>query len=265
MLCNLHTHTTFCDGASKPEEIVSAAINQGFSTIGFSGHGRTDFDLRYCIQDMEGYRREILRLQKEYQDQIQIYLGIEEDAFSPVLRKNYEYIIGSCHYLLVGNEYFSLDSGPDYFERCLAQFESPLAMARAYYQTFCHYIHQRKPDIIGHFDLITKFDELGTSLFLEDPAYWTLAEEAIRDAAKAGCIFEVNTAAWSKGLRTAPYPATPLLRVLKECGAKIILSSDSHSTETLSQNFDAAKALLKEIGFSSLYIYDQKKFKEQAI
>ena len=35
---NYHTHTTFCDGKSTPEEIVLEAIRLGMDTIGFSGH-----------------------------------------------------------------------------------------------------------------------------------------------------------------------------------------------------------------------------------
>ena len=56
---NFHTHTTFCDGKNTAEEVVLSAIEKGFSAIGFSGHGYTPFDLRYCMQDMEGYIKEI--------------------------------------------------------------------------------------------------------------------------------------------------------------------------------------------------------------
>ena len=99
MLANFHTHSTFCDGKNTPEEMVLAAISQGFSALGFSGHGTTDFDLRYCMRDMPGYREEIRRLQEKYAGQIQIFLGIEEDAFAPVDRNAYDYIIGSAHYI----------------------------------------------------------------------------------------------------------------------------------------------------------------------
>lgn len=36
MLTNFHTHSMFCDGDNTPEEIVSAALDFGFSAIGFS-------------------------------------------------------------------------------------------------------------------------------------------------------------------------------------------------------------------------------------
>ena len=46
MLSNLHTHSTFCDGRNTPEQVVTAAIEQGFDSVGFSSHGYTSFDLR---------------------------------------------------------------------------------------------------------------------------------------------------------------------------------------------------------------------------
>ena len=45
LIANYHTHTTFCDGQNTAEEVVLSAIDKGFSSIGFSGHGTTPFDL----------------------------------------------------------------------------------------------------------------------------------------------------------------------------------------------------------------------------
>ena len=66
MLTNYHTHSTFCDGKSTPEEIVKAAIAEGFDAIGFSGHGYTEYDLRYCMRDVAGYITEIVRRREIY-------------------------------------------------------------------------------------------------------------------------------------------------------------------------------------------------------
>ena len=38
ILEDFHIHTTFCDGASTPEEMVQAAIALGLKRLGFSGH-----------------------------------------------------------------------------------------------------------------------------------------------------------------------------------------------------------------------------------
>ena len=72
MLANFHTHSTFCDGKGTPEEVIIAAINEGFDAIGFSGHGYTEYDLRYCMKDVVGYITEIVRLKTAYKNKIEI-------------------------------------------------------------------------------------------------------------------------------------------------------------------------------------------------
>ena len=67
--CNLHTHTSFCDGENTAEELVLAATQQGMETLGFSGHAFTSFDPECSMSraNTERYRQQILRLKKQYQ------------------------------------------------------------------------------------------------------------------------------------------------------------------------------------------------------
>ena len=44
---NYHTHTTFCDGADTPEEVVKEALRLGMTHLGFSGH----MDADICVFD----------------------------------------------------------------------------------------------------------------------------------------------------------------------------------------------------------------------
>jgi len=264
MTANYHTHSTFCDGKNTPEEIVIAALEKNMSAIGFSGHGYTDYDLRYCMKDTQAYIAEINRLKKKYSTDIQIYLGVEEDAFCLTDRKQFDYIIGSCHYFHVNGTYYPIDSNYDYFKKCLEVFNyDVIAMAHSYYGVFCDYISARKPDIIGHYDLITKFDELDTSLFLENKAYNAIAEEYTRKICRVGSLFEVNTGAILRGFRTSPYPAENLLHILKRENCGLILSSDSHSIETLDFGFDEVRKYLKHIGFRYVYsLYNNEFIKD---
>ena len=257
---NFHTHTVFCDGKNTPEEMAAEAIKRGFSAIGFSGHGYTPFDLRYCMKDTDGYISEVLRVKEKYRGKIQIYLGIEEDAFAPVDRSRLDYIIGSSHYFMIGGEYLPIDSSYGHFKRCLDAFGGDvIKLAEAYFGSFCTYLKARKPDIIGHFDLITKFEEQDGPRFFGNPAYERIAESAIVEAARTECIFEVNTGAISRGVRSTAYPAENLLYLIKKEGGKLILSSDSHAAETLDYDFDNTRRYLYDIGFRELYtLYDGK-------
>ncbi len=264
MKANYHTHTTFCDGKNSPEEIVRFAIEDGFNAIGFSGHGYTSFDQRYCMKDTCGYISTITALKEKYRDKIQIYLGVEEDAFHPVNRDDFDYIIGSSHYFCIDNQYYPIDSSFDYFKKCLEVFDGDvLRLSETYYDSFCNYILNRKPDIVGHFDLITKFDEIDSMRFLNNPDYLKIAEKYMQVVASCDVIFEINTGAISRGFRSRPYPHENLLHILRKNDGKIMLSSDCHDAKTLAFNFDETKLFLRDIGFDCIYtIYNSRLEKE---
>ena len=260
MLSNLHTHTTFCDGKSTAEETVLSAISKGFVSLGFSGHGYTAFELTSCMKDEEGYINEINRLKKLYSDKIEIYRGCEEDSFAPVDRSKYEYIIGSSHFVKAKGQILPIDIAIECRDKCLEAFDGSVeAMSESYYGSFAEYLKKRRPDVVGHFDLLTKYDERLEPRFLGNPAHDKIAERFIGEVAKDGFLFEMNTGAISRGLRTSPYPAVNLLRIIKKSGSDIILTSDCHHADSLDCHFHEAKELLYDVGFrESTVLYKQR-------
>lgn len=264
MLTNYHTHTTFCDGQNTPEEIVKHAIAKGFDALGFSSHGFTPFELRCCLKDTEEYIREINRLKSKYEDKLQIYLGVEEDGRSFVDRSRFDYIIGSMHYFKIEDKYYSVDASKETFLEIFNYFDNdPIKLAKVYYEEFLNYISIRKPDIIGHFDIITKYDEILGRVFLDNKDYHKLAEKYVTHALKYDLIFEVNTGGISRGYRTSYYPYTNLLNIIKKYDGKIMISSDSHKMETLNTNFSEAREMLYDIGFRHIYhLYNNEFIKE---
>ncbi len=266
MLANYHIHSTFCDGKNTPEEIVVYALEHDFRAIGFSGHGYTDYDLRYCMKDTDGYITEIKRLKDKYKKDIQVYLGIEEDMYCPSIRERFDYIIGSCHYIKHGNNYYPIDSNYDCFIKCLTLFgNDTIAFAEHYYREFCNYILKRKPNIIGHFDLITKFDEQYSTGFFDNRDYIELSKKYLARIIDSDCILEINTGAIARGIRSTPYPHTSLLYELKKADAKIMLSSDCHDMTRLDYYFDEARQILKDIGFKHLYFLCGGEFAKELI
>ena len=219
------------------------------------------------MMDTAGYINQIKALKEKYKDKIQIYLGVEEDLTQYVVGEDFDYIIGSSHYFNIGGKLHPIDLSHEYFKSCLELFGGDVkALSESYYSSFCDYILCRKPDIIGHFDLITKFDEIeGMGYFLNNPEYTEIAEKYLKIALKSECIFEVNTGAISRGYRTSPYPQENLLHILKENDAKIVLSSDSHSADTLCFAFEEARRLLKDVGFSHSYVLYDGKFQKNFI
>lgn len=265
MLANFHTHTTFSDGKNTPEEIVLYAIEQGLLSLGFSDHAFTAHDTRYCLTDTYGYIQEIKRLKEKYAQSLQIYLGVEEDASQLVDRAQFDYIIGSLHYLEKDGRNIVLDSNHEYYSVCADTFQDDLVMASAYYSRFLDYLKKRKPDVIGHFDLITKFDETKKKRYLENEKYWEIAESAVKQALEIGSIFEVNTGLITRGYRTSPCPHERLLKIIVKNGGKITLSSDAHCLQNLCGYFKETEKLLKEIGFDSVYFLYDNKWQERKL
>ncbi|MBO5223676.1 MAG: histidinol-phosphatase HisJ family protein [Clostridia bacterium] len=260
MLADFHIHSTFCDGKNTPEEMVIRAIESGLCSMGFSSHAYTNHDLHCCVKDVDGYITEIKRLKQKYAHKIQIYLGTEEDRTAFVERDKYDYIIGSNHYATVKNKHYPIDSNYSYFTSALKLFnDDELKLAEHYFSTLCEYIQRRKPDIIGHFDVISKFDEKEQCRFLHNEKYWEIAEYYTRIALNTGCIFEVNTGYINRGWRSSPCPDFRLLGIIAKEKGKIVLSSDSHNITHLAGHFDEMKHKLKDIGFKHTYaLFDNK-------
>lgn len=261
---NLHTHTTFCDGKNTPEEMVLSAIESGLDLIGFSGHSYTPFDESYCmsLEDTAGYRSEISRLAQKYKSEISVLCGIEQDYYSNQSTSQYDYVIGSVHafYREDLDRYFYVDYDGQTMAEEIENFYGgdALAFAEDYFERVSHVYEQTGCNIIGHFDLLTKFNEKFTMFDERHPRYVAAVDNALARLLPSGAIFEINTGAMSKGYRTSPYPSEDILRKIRTGGGKIILSSDSHACGTLDFAFDEALSLAKSCGFESLMSVDEK-------
>ena len=122
------------------------------------------------------------------------------------------------------------------------------AFAEAYFDTVGRVPEIPGCSVIGHFDLIAKFNEQ-TPLFDEScPRYVAAWQAAAEKLLLSGLPFELNTGAMSRGYRSVPYPAPPILRYLAERGARFLLSSDSHSPGTLCFGFDTWRRASEALG-----------------
>ncbi len=260
---NLHTHTTYCDGANTPREMADAAIMKGFHALGFSGHVPTPFDPSYCMTPLGilAYKDEVRCMSEEYAGRINIYLGVEDDACVEYPSEGLDYVIGSNHYLAVNGKYYAMDNTAEELRACVeAMGCGPLGLAKAYYRQFTDYALRRQPDIIGHFDVITKFNNITHMFDTDSAAYRRIALEALEAIVQSGAIFEVNTRCMASGYSTTPYPAPFLLKRLLELGGSIVISSDAHEAGLIDAHFATVRTQLRDMGFSEVMEYAPKGF-----
>ena len=264
--CNLHTHTTFCDGKNTAEEMVLGAIDAGCETLGFSGHSPIPFDNWWCMTEegMGDYIREISRLREKYRGRIEILLGLEYDLFSDCDTSPFDYIIGSSHYVDFKGNKISIDDEASILEAGVNEFYGGdfYALARDYYDNMYYIPEHTKCDIIGHFDLVTKFNEGGRYFDETDERYRSRAYAALGFLLEKELVLEINTGAVSRGYRKNPYPADFILKYIAEKRGRVMLNSDSHLIETLFFGFADAVEYAKACGIRKLTVMKNGKFDE---
>ena len=267
---NLHTHTHFADGKHTAEEVVLSAINAGMEVLGFSEHS---FHPNPAIFGMESpelqlqYRKEIERLKNVYADRIKILCGIEQDSQSGVPTDVYDYVIGSVHYLHLNGEYCEVDLSAKATQDAIKKHcgGDPIVYAKAYFEAVARVEEDTQCDIVGHFDLLTKFDERSAIFDTSDPRYIKAGLEALDVLLEKNVIFEVNTGAMARGYRTTPYPAPIFLRRIAEKRGNVVLSSDAHNKDYLNYGFDKALQLIKASGIGSVLTMTKDGWKNVAI
>ena len=130
------------------------------------------------------------------------------------------------------------------------------AQADCYYALVARLAEVPQVDIVGHFDLITKFDEPHTRYPIVPPS----ARAAMERLVRAGKIFEINTGAISRGYRQTPYPAEPLLRLLREMDGKILFTADAHRACDVAFGYAEAVALARRCGFDTFWRLTEEGF-----
>ncbi len=248
---NFHMHTKYCDGANSPKEMADSAFALGCREIGFSDHSWLEFDPMWTMEPdaTVRYRETVTALKEDYEGEMKIFLGIEQDYCSdtddlPL----YEYVIGGVHCVFKDGNYISVDCDAETQRRGVEEWYGGDAMAfvEDYYRMVGDLYRKTRCDIVAHFDLITKFLERDDLIDVTDPRYVKAQNDALDRLFETPAVFEINTGAISRGYRTSPYPSEAVLERLAEAKKPVILSSDSHAAGTILYGFEEAMHLVEK-------------------
>ena len=261
LLSNFHTHTVFCDGKDTPEDMVKQALALGFKGLGFSGHMDPDIHM-----DIRKYFTEIHRLQNKYRDRIEILCGVELDIlYDPASARGADYLIGSTHFLDVPSEVpMSVDSSEEHMSKlCREYFGGDYyRLSRAYYDLEAQVYDRLHCSFVGHFDLVTRFNDSMHFLDEADPRYWKPALEAMEYLVSEGVPFEINCGAVNRNRKKEFYPNHFLLKKLREMGGEILINSDAHQKELLNSAFDLAVKEAVACGFTHVNVLKKNEHEE---
>lgn len=254
----------FCDHAEGMlEDLVRAAIDQGFTAYGITEHGpraedqflyKEERDLGWDAAHVDAlfarYASRVDELRESYAGSIALLKGFEAEVVpsesyvdrTRALRAQYgfDYIVGSVHWV----DEIIIDYTRAEFERAVAHCGGLEELAVRYYETVADMVDRLCPEIVGHLDLVRKYapDEESVSTFRTRAA----ALAALDVIARRGSFLDVNTAGYRKGLGR-PYPAPWLVEAAARRGVQFTLGDDSHRPSEVGFGFSEARQYLLDL------------------
>ncbi len=254
MLFDYHLHSQFsADSKMTMEELCQAAISKGLKEIAVTDHHDLDYqdDTIEFLINKDEYLREIEKFQRKYNNKLIIKKGIEMGLQPHILEQcndyladDFDFIIGSFHTAEKNDLY-----NGDFFEN-YSQWEAYIQYLKTVLEVVKNYDHY---SVLGHLDIIRRYGDFDDQPdLMENKEASELIEEILKTVIASGRGIEVNTSGFRIDGQN-PLPSFEILKLYYELGGRILtIGSDSHSTDTLANKFDATISQLKKIGFTEL-------------
>ena len=257
----------FCNHAvDSLEEIVKAYIRCGYAWMGITEHippisdefmypdeieAGLNSELMYVR--FEEYIEEGRRLQREYQDQIELYVAMEIETYGGYrqhvekLIKKFkpDYIVGSIHHV----DDIPIDHSLEFYEQAIGKSGGIDALYCRFFDQQFKMLERFKPAVVGHLDLIRIFDPDYKNR-IKIPEVWERIVRNLEIVKQHELILDYNIRSLVRGGRE-PYITTSILELALEMGIAVVPGDDSHGVDSIGVNIDDAIKNLKNLGFKT--------------
>jgi histidinol-phosphatase (PHP family) len=245
--------------------MIRAAIAAGLSEIGITSHAPLPFDTEWTMElpRLAAYVEEVRSLAERYRERIAVLVGAEIDYIPgsavnefqvrEVFPLSFDYFVGSVHFLGPDDRPRSFDGSEEVFRDILrVDYRGDIqSIVDDYYRRVRQMLDMPGVKIVGHLDLIKRWNADRTYFEGREPWYVQVIEDTLSAVAARGRIVELNTAGWRKGLGE-PYPAPWILARCRDLGIPVTIGSDAHAPEQVTWGFDRASACLEELGITPI-------------
>lgn len=262
---DFHSHSHFDDGNGSLEEYVKQALQLNFAAFGFSGHTPMPKDDNWHIRqaDFLRYVEEAGRLKEHYRHQIELYLGLEFDYLEhehflqgSQQLEFLDYTIGSLHYFYCDSEhgYLSFDGSRTDFELLLeVRFKGEIRqMVEHYFALQIEMVKNHSFGFLAHCDLIKKLNTDNRYFSTLAPWYREASRELLVAVKHSGHRLEINSGGLARGAVKELYPAPEIIADAIELQIPLVLCSDAHRSSHIGHYFSEARAILSQLGATSI-------------
>ena len=250
---NFHSHTQYCDGRASMEEMVKAAIDDGFEHWGFSPHSPVPIEspCNMSHDSVKSYFDEVTRLKEVYGDRISLYASMEIDYLGAEWGPSnpyfdtlpLDYRIGSVHFVPSADGLVDVDgSEATFIKKMDRYFNNDIHyVVNSFYDESIKMVEAGGFDIIGHFDKIGRNAAAFNPGIESESWYIKRVNDLIDAIIEHGPAVEINTKAWNDVRRL--FPRVEYLPRLFDAGITVLVNSDDHYPDKV----DAGRATGLEV------------------
>jgi histidinol-phosphatase (PHP family) len=255
-------HSPNADGKAVAE-IAKVAAFKNFVAFGFTEHFQTPPVARTqdpALQDQLALFDEyVANVQEAKREHPFVLLGTEIEYIRGALawtrkqvsRWPFDYVVGSLHYVRVGDEDVLVDWERHRVEYAIEVAGGSEQLQLAYYRQLLELVEWKIATVIGHLDLIKMW--LTPEEAVETPAIKsavTAVLEAMRDSKMA---MDVNARGLLKPCKRI-YPDPWILEEARRIGVPVTLGDDSHSPSDVGLNLQVAVEAIARAGYKHLWL-----------
>lgn len=253
----------FCRHAKgELDAVVERAITAGFTHYGLSEHcpryraedlfpGEEDLGPSGLIEAFEAYTAHARGLQERVRGRLDLLVGFESERLPPdnwretmrELRARIapDYIVGSVHDV----QGLVIDYSADKTRAVAAELGGTERLQELYFEAVIDLVTELRPEVVGHLDLIRKFDGPKPSF---SPRVMRRIEEALEAVRSVGGVLEINCATHRRGLGPV-YPLPEILARACQLGIGVTLGDDSHGAHDVGVGLDASMSAIAAAGY----------------
>ena len=246
--------------------VVLRAIELGFTHYGLSEHcprDRTEdlypeeeaLGVDGLAQMFDDYVSEARALQAEFAGSIELLVGFETERLPQdgwhermtQLREQVDadFIIGSVHD--VDGEW--IDFTPERTAALAERLGGRQVLRVRYFEALTELVTELRPQVVGHLDLVRRFDGHDLSFSSAEIA---AATETLEAARSVGAVLDVNAAPFRRGFGPI-YPAPELLSLAQRMDVGVTLGDDSHGVGGVGGGLDACLKAIAGAGYQQVH------------
>ena len=256
ILHDFHMHSSFSsDSTASMESMIQSAISKNLKAICMTEHYDIDYPNYFgeptppFLVNFEAYRAHYLELEAKYRGKLEFLFGLElglqphlaQTYYECIKKYPFDFILGSIHTCNGNDPYYS-----QYYFKDIEEEEA--------YRNYFKFILENLEvydgfDSLGHLDYVVRYGP-NKDKFYTYEKYQDLLDPILMKLVSMGKAIECNAGALSRGLKTTN-PNSIILTRYRELGGELVtIGSDAHKPEAIGSDFDFARAVLLESGFT---------------